>query len=70
MSNQMANQRNCTDELKKKTNQLRESCDSDDKDLWKIGKCIECYEWFLVTNKSDYGHSYCDGCVEHLVKEK
>ena len=64
------------EELRRKTNQLHiafgfthsipiEREQQPKNDYGKIGKCIDCFEWFLITDKSK-GHPLCSICQEHF----
>jgi hypothetical protein len=50
------------EELKRKTSKIRLSYQRESNDQWKIGKCAECMEWFVVEDNSRKGHALCYSC--------
>lgn len=56
-------------ELKRRTSQIQiglkqHTKSNEQSDQWKIGKCCECFDWFMVTDTSKH-HTMCTLCQEH-----
>ena len=62
-----ATKKQLDEKLRRKTSQLHLTFQKDksNHDLYKIGKCVECLEWFMVLDRSKQGHPMCPACQSH-----